>query len=174
MESSKTQQQQQEHMMPPEPQKEHKWLERLLGEWTSEADAMMGPDQPRQKFKSTEQVRSLGGLWIIAEGKGEMPGHGEALTMMTLGYNTKTKRFLGTFVGSMMTHLWVYDGELDVSERVLTLSAEGPDFSTEGKTAKYRDVIELKNDDHRTLTSYVLGDDGKWQEFMTANYWRKK
>jgi Protein of unknown function (DUF1579) len=30
------------------------------------------------------------------------------------------KRFVGTWIGSMMTYMWVYDGELDRSERVLT------------------------------------------------------
>lgn len=39
---------------------------------------------------------------------------------------------------------------------------------------KYRDVIELVSDDHRTLTSHVLGDDGTWRKFMTAHYRRTK
>jgi hypothetical protein len=68
----------------------------------------------------------------------------------------------------------VYDGELDAGEKVLTLSAEGPDFSVPGKTAKYKDVIEFKSDDHRVFSSHVLADDGKWQHFNTANYRRKK
>ena len=43
-------------------------------------------------------------------------------TLMTLGYDPRKKRFVGTFVGSMMTNLWIYDGELDKDERVLTLA----------------------------------------------------
>jgi hypothetical protein len=116
------------------PQKEHRWLQKLAGEWTSEAEATMEPGKPPETFKGTESVRSLGGLWILAEGQGEMPGGGAALT----------------------------------------LEAEGPGMADQGKMARYRDVIELESDDHRVLTSHMLGDDGKWNAFMTANYRRKK
>lgn len=160
--------------MKTEPQKEHQWLQKLVGEWTSEMDATMEPGKPPEKFKGTESVRSLGGLWILAEGQGEMPGGGIATTIMTLGYDPQKKRYVGTFVGSMMTHLWVYDGALDEAERVLTLRAEGPSMAAEGKTAKYEDVIEFKSQDHRVLTSHMLGDDGKWYAFMTAHYRRKR
>jgi Protein of unknown function (DUF1579) len=158
------------------PQREHKWLEKLVGEWTSEAEMTTEPGKPSEKCKGTESVRSLGGLWILAEGHGEMPGGGGPATMvLTLGYDPLRKRYVGTWVGSMMTHLWVYDGSLDAAERVLTLEAEGPSMvSPESKMAKYRDVIELKSDDHRVLTSHMLGADGKWNHFMTAHYHRKK
>jgi hypothetical protein len=56
----------------------------------------------------------------------------------------------------------------------LTLNAEGPSCAGDGKFAKYQDVIEVKSDDHRVITSRMLGDDGRWHEFMTANYRRKK
>jgi hypothetical protein len=74
----------------------------------------------------------------------------------------------------MMTNMWVYEGTLDPTGKILTLDTEGPSFTAEGKTAKYKDIIELKSDDHRTLTSQVLGEDGKWNHFMTAHYRRKK
>jgi hypothetical protein len=44
----------------------------------------------------------------------------------------------------------------------------------DGRLARYRDAIELKSDDHRVLTSSVLGDNGEWQQFMTAAYRRRK
>ena len=161
--------------MQTEPQKEHQWLQQLVGEWTYEAEATMEPGQPPAKFTGSERVRSLGGLWILAEGQGEMPGGGTATMLLTLGYDPQKQRYLGTWIGSMMTHLWVYDGALDAAERVLTLEAEGPSMAApETKMAKYRDVIEFKSDDHRVLTSHMLGEDGKWHEFMTAHYRRKK
>lgn len=153
-------------------QKEHEWLQILVGEWTMDDDPS-STDQPPGQW--TETVRSLHGIWFVAEGQGDMPGGGTATTVMTLGYDPQKKRFVGTWVGSMMTHLWVYDGELDATGKILTLHSEGPDMSSaEGKMAKYRDVIELKSDDHRVLTSHALGEDGQWTQFMTAHYRRKK
>jgi hypothetical protein len=155
-------------------QKEHQWLNRLVGEWTYEHECTMGPDQPPIKLKGTEVVRSLGGLWAVGEGTGEMPGGGISQSIMTLGYDPLTKRFVGTFVASVMTHLWPYNGSLDAEEKVLTLDTEGPSFSDDGTMAKYQDIIEFHSDDHRTLSSQYLGPDGKWVPFMTAHYWRKK
>ena len=160
--------------MKAEPQQEHQWLQKLVGEWTSEMEMPMGPDKPDEKCIGTESVRSIGGLWTMGEGRGEMPGGGQAITIMTLGYDPTKKRYVGTFIGSMMTYMWLYDGTLDATGKVLTLDTEGPHFGTEGKMAKYKDVIEFVSDDHRTLTSHMQGDDGTWSKFMTAHYRRKK
>jgi hypothetical protein len=156
------------------PQKEHAWLQQLVGEWISEAEATMEPGKPPETFRGAESVRSLGGLWMLAEGQGDMPGGGTTTTLMTLGYDPSTKRYVGTWIGSMMTHLWVYDGALDAAERALALEAEGPHMTDQTRMTKYRDVIEFKSTDHRVLTSHVLGDDGQWHEFMTANYRRRR
>jgi hypothetical protein len=156
------------------PQKEHEWLHRLVGEWTYETECTMQPGKPTEKSAGTESVRALGGVWVLCEGQCEMPGGGSGTTIMTLGYDPAKKQYVGTFIGSMMANLWVYEGELDASSKVLTLDTEGPSFSNEGKLAKYKDVIEIKSDSHRVLTSRFLGDDGKWHHFMTANYRRTK
>lgn len=156
-----------------EPQKEHQWLQQLVGAWTYETEAVMGPDQPPQKFNGTERVRSLGGLWIVAEGQGEMPGGGTAHMITTLGYDPQKRRFVGTWVGSMMTYLWVYDGALDAAQGVLTLDAEGPNMAPDVQgMARYQDIVELKPDGQRRMRSQVLGEDGKWTQFMTAVYRR--
>jgi hypothetical protein len=160
--------------MPAQPQKEHQWLQKLVGEWTYETEDLMGPDQPSAKSTGTETVRSLGGLWILAEGQGEMPCTGHATTLITLGYDPQKQRYVGTWIGSMMTYLWQYEGELDVGETVLTLNSDGPAMTGEEKLGKYKDVIEFKSDNHRVLTSHMLKDDGQWQHFMTTHYWRKE
>jgi len=163
---------QQEGMTQPEPQKEHAWLQQFVGEWTYEHEALMGPDQPPMKATGTESVRSVGDFWVVGESRGTMPDGGPATMIITLGYDPHKGRFVGTFIGSMMTHLWVYDGELDATGRILTLEADGPSWTDPGKTAKYRDVVEAVSDDHRLLKSSVLGDDGAWHEFMVAHYRR--
>jgi len=160
--------------MKAEPQKEHQWLERLVGEWTAESEMPAEPGQEPTKYTGTESVRSLGGVWILCEGRGaEASDNGSDTTIMTLGYDPSKQRYVGTFIGSMMTYLWVYEGELDSTGNILTLDAEGPSFTGDGKMAKYKDSIEFLSDDHRVLTSRFLGDDGEWHHFMTAHYRRK-
>ena len=73
----------------------------------------------------------------------------------------------------MMTHLWIYNGSLDAEEKRLVLDTEGPNFS-ESSITKYKDSIEFVSNDHRIMTSQILGDDGNWLQFMTANYHRQK
>lgn len=85
---------------------------------------------------------------------------------------TRAKRYVGTFIASVMTHLWVYDGSLDASGAILTLDTEGP--AGDGRMGRFKDVIEFKSDDHRLLTSHLTGEDGKWHEFMRASYRRKQ
>ncbi|MGH8763229.1 MAG: DUF1579 domain-containing protein [Nitrosospira sp.] len=156
-----------------EPRKEHEWLHKLVGEWTYESECSTEPGKPPEKFSGSETVRSIGGIWTLCEGRGEMPGGGTATTLMTLGYDPQKKHYVGTWVGSMMNYLWIYNGSLDADEKVLTLNAEGPNCMEEGKLAKYRDVIEVKNHDYRILTPYMQGDDGEWRPLMTAHYRRK-
>lgn len=160
-------------MMNPEPRPEHRWLDRMVGEWRAEAECAMGPGQPSAKVEALESVRSVGGLWVVAEGRGEMPGgSGPSTTVMTLGYDPQKARFVGTFIGSMMTVLWVYEGTLDAAGRVLTLDTVGPDFAAPGRMARYQDVIEFEGDHHRAMTSRMLGEDGAWHEVMRAQYRR--
>lgn len=156
--------QQQDTMMQAEPQKEHKWLRRFLGEWTSGGDEGTG----------VENVRALGDLWIVADGHGEMPGGVPSTSQLTMGFDPAKKRFVGNWVGSMMTYQWVYDGELDASGNELTLSCEGPAFDGSARMQLYRDVHEFVSDDLRVLKAYVQNDDGAWQHFMTTEYKRSK
>lgn len=135
-------------MMNVEPQPEHQWLHRLIGDWTCEFECDMGPDQPKSKQTGTASARSLGGLWTIIEGEGEMPGGGTSQSILTLGYDPAKKTFRGTFIASCMTHLWIYEsGSLDAAGKVLTLNAEGPKFTGDG-LAKYQDYFEIIDDDH--------------------------
>lgn len=159
--------------MTTEPQMEHQWLQKLIGEWTCEGEATMGEGKEPAHWKATESVRSIAGLWIVAESEGEMPGGGRSTAIMTLGYDPAKGRYVGTFVASMMTNMWVYDGALDAGGTVLALQTEGPSMVTPGQLAKYIDAIEVEDDNHRQMVSKMLGEDGTWRVVMTMKYTRK-
>jgi hypothetical protein len=159
--------------MPPPPGEHHKWLEKLVGTWTVESE-MSGPDMPPMKSTGTDTVRSLGGRWVLCELKAEMPGMGTMSAVLSLGYNTETGKYQGTWIDTVHDHLWVYAGTLDSTGKILTLETEGPNMMDPAKgNTKYRDVIEFKSPDHRTLTSSAHVD-GKWVQFVTANYRKTK
>lgn len=154
-----------------EPQEQHRWLEQLLGEWTVISQDPTGNASSDQDW--VEKVRSLSGLWVVCEGQGTMPDGKAAETLMTLGFNPETGRYVGTWVGSMMTHMWVYDGELEDDGRTLALNCDGPDFESPGRTARYQDRITFVDANHRTLTARVQNEDGSWNEMMRADYRRR-
>jgi hypothetical protein len=158
-----------------ETQKQDPWLQKLVGEWNYEAQDLSASDKPAEPVRGIEVVRPLGGSWMLFEGRGDIPGAGTGISLMTLGFDPEKRCFVGTWVGSMMSHLWIYDrGTLDAAKKVLTLESEGPSFTGETKTSKYRDRIEVLDDDRRVVTSEVLGADDKWKPFMIANYRRRR
>lgn len=157
--------------MQAQPQKQHQWLQQLLGEWTGEGQVTMGPDLHAERRSGTAFIRALGDLWIVADIEEDAPDGTQASSILTLGYDPERGRFVGSWVGSMMAHFWVYEGQLDPSGKVLSLETEGPGM-TPGSRGRYRDVINVESDDHWTLNSFMLDDEGQWQRFMSIGYQR--
>lgn len=155
---------------------EHAWLAQLVGEWRFEMLDGDGKPEAEGKLDGTETVRMLGEVWLRADGRGRMPDGAPTETQMLLGYDPARRTFVGTWVGSMMNHLWVYrSGTLDADRRILTLEAEGPAFDgPPGAMANYRDQIEIVGPDERLLHGNVQGPDGQWTRFMTARYRRTR
>lgn len=157
----------------PEPNEHHKWLEQLVGTWSFESE-MGGEGMPAVKATGTDTVRSIGGRWVVGELQSEMPGMGKMHAVLTIGYNTETGKYQGTWVDSMTDLLWVYEGTLDPTQKILTLEAEGPNMmDPAAPRTRYRDTIEIKSADLRTLTSSALVD-GEWVRFGGATYRRTK
>jgi hypothetical protein len=150
----------QEHK-PAAPQKEHEWLRQLVGEWEGDWG------------QAKSSTRMLGEIWMVSDVKASF-GDTSMSAMMTLGYDPQKKKYVGTWIDSLTAYLWKYEGTLDASGKALALDAEGPNPAAGGKMTKMRDTIEIKSKDHFVLIASMLGDDGKWQTFMTINYRRKK
>ena len=154
------------------PVPEHQWLQKLVGEWRVETEMTTGPGQPAHRSEGTERVTSPGGLWAFAEGRAAMPDGTAMDHYSALGYDVSFREYRGCWFASMSSHLWKQTGTLSADGRVMTLDCVGPSMTRDGETANYRDVIEILDEDHRTLTSYGQDDDGQWHEFMKARYTR--
>lgn len=157
----------------PGPQKEHDFLKQFVGEWESEMEASSAPGQKPMKCKGTMSSKMLGGFWVVSKIETDMLGM-PMQGLQTIGYDPRSKKYVGTWVDSMMNHLWKYSGSVDEAGKTLTLEADGPSFTGEDKLAKYRDAYEFKSKDHIVMTSSMQGEDGKWVTFMTGNLKRRK
>ncbi|MFY9255903.1 MAG: DUF1579 domain-containing protein [Fuerstiella sp.] len=147
--------------------KEHEWLQQFVGEWKTASEASMGPDQPEMKCTGSMNCRMLGKFWIVNEMKADIMGS-TMNGVQTIGYDSSSKKYVGTWVDNMMDHMWRYEGSVDESGKTLTLEAEGPNFMAAGKMTKFRDAYEFKSADHIVATSSMLTEDGKWVVFMTG------
>jgi len=157
----------------PEPVKEHDWLQQLVGEWEVDVEMFMEPGKPPEKTHGTETVRPIGGFWIAAESHGTCMGQ-PFIGLLTLGYDPGKGKYVGTWVGSMDSQLWPYEGALDPTGKALTLESEGSCPTAPGKLFKVREVMEITDRDHRTFTSSMQGEDGKWAIGMTIDYRRRR
>lgn len=157
----------------PKPTPEHAWLEKFVGEWTTESKATMGPDQPALECKGELASRKLGGFWVMNELKGDMAGT-PMTAIQTIGYDEKRKKYVGTWVDTMSDFMWKYEGSVDKSGKTLTLEADGPSFVDPSKLTKFQDIYEFKSKDEMLIVSKMLGSDGKWVTFMSGVGKRKK
>lgn len=154
----------------PQPVAEHAWLERLVGEWETEIE-MFVPGQDPMTGKGRETVRAVGGFWVVSEQQSEMMGQ-PFTGLLTLGYDAAGKQYIGTWVDSMSGALWTYHGALNASQNTLTLSTEGFCPANPGELSQFKEVLELKDQNHKIFTSSIQGPDGEWTPVMRIQYRR--
>jgi hypothetical protein len=146
--------------------KQHEWLMQLIGEWSFEHSVTMGENGETSVMSGKEIYRPIGKLWIVGELTSPVPDGPDITALTTLGFDPKQSAFVGNWIGSPMTHMYIYKGNLDDSGNVLTLDCSGPSFDDPTKTSSYQDIVEMVSPGERRFASQVLGDDGKWNRFL--------
>jgi hypothetical protein len=158
----------------PKPGPEHAWLQQFVGDWNADVEMLMDPTgKPPTKSKGTESIRPVGGFWILSENRGTLMGQ-PFLGVQTLGYDTKKQKYIGTWVDSVSSQMWQYEGSVDATGKTLTLESEGSCPIDPGKVIKAKDVIELQDKNHKTFKSFIQMDNGQWIPAMSIRYERKK
>jgi hypothetical protein len=155
----------------PKPAAEHEWLKKFVGEWTTESKAIGIPGQPETPCKGTVSCRMLGEFWVVNEWNLNMDGM-EMKGLQTIGFDPAKKKYIGTWVDGVTSHMWKYEGDVEDNCRIV-LQAKGPNFMAEGRETDFRDIYEFKSDTEMIVTSRMLGEDGKWITFMNGVATRK-
>ena len=101
-----------------------------------------------------------------------MPNGAPMTYYSALGYDVSFKEYRGCWFASVSSHLWKQAGGLSADGKILTLNCVGPNMTKDGETANYRFVIEIVDENHRTMTEYGQDDNGEWQEFIKSRYTR--
>ena len=88
----------------------HKMLARLAGSWTTRTKAWMEPDKPPAEGKGIcEQKMLLDGRYLHQEYAGEMMGDPFS-GINVIGYDNHTKKYVSTWIDSMSTGIYCFEG----------------------------------------------------------------
>lgn len=162
----------QQHEMP-KPGKQHEFLKQFEGSWDCTAKFMMEPGKPMMESKGTETATmGLGGFWLSFEYKGEMMG-APFTGRGTMGYDQQKQKYVGTWIDSMKSGLFISEGTGDEHGKVFTMIAQGY-CDSEGKSITMKQVYEIKDKDSWTLTFLSPNPDGKELTVGTIEYTRRK
>ena len=163
----------QEMPEPATPTDQHKWLKKFAGQWEMANKGIMGEGQLPIESTGTMKSEMLGGFWVVNVMNGDVAGM-KFRGIQTIGYDTKKKKYVGTWVDSLNNYMWHYEGNVDESGKKIVLEAKGPNMMNTGQMNLYRDAYEFKNDDLIVVTSSMQREDGKWITFMKGKTTRTK
>jgi hypothetical protein len=157
----------------PKPTAEHKLLAKDVGTWDATVKSWMGgPDSQPAVSQGVEVAKMPGGLWLQSEfdgkfGDAEFHGCGQS------GYDTKKKKYVGTWVDSMATEMMIMEGDYDTATSTLTMYAKGNGPS--GKEYDSKMTTKHEDDDTRVFTMSVKSDEtkGEYVKMLEITYKRR-
>ena len=154
---------------PGRPRPEHQFLKRFVGEWECTTRTSFGRGKS-VTTKGTMTGHRIGNFWVVIDRKADIGGlayHGRA----TYGFNSRKKKYVGTWTDSMAPILWQYEGEADGNK--LAVDSEGPHPSLPGDH-RFRNTWEFKTEDEVVVTSEMEGSDGKMITILESTCRRKQ
>jgi hypothetical protein len=157
--------------MPPTPGPEHEYLKAQVGTWNASLEMSL-PDGTAMKATGT-QVETLGcgGMCLVTEFKADMMGmpfSGHGITT----WDPAVKKYVGSWADSMSPFIARMEGTYDPASKKLTTVMDTRDAS--GNVTKMRSIDEHPDSDHKSMTSFVIGPDGKDVQVMKITYARAK
>lgn len=154
------------------PGEAHKLLAKMAGSWNTLTRSWMEPGKPPMESSGVcEQRMILGGRYLQQECTGEMMGtsfNGIGIT----GFDNHTRKYVSTWVDSMSTGVWLFEGPAEADGKSFTQKSRYDD-PVKGPM-EWRSVCRLVDDNAMSFEMYgtVLG--GKEEKMMEMKYTRKQ
>lgn len=128
-------------------------LKKDVGTWQCEIKMYADPAAPPSVSKGTETNVMIGDYWLVSHFKGSIMGMDFQGSSQN-GYDTASKKFVGTWVDSMSPHSMKTEGTWDEKTQTLTSTGVGKDPS--GAESKSKMVVVYNKDGTRLFTMFGL------------------
>ncbi|MFZ7124821.1 MAG: DUF1579 domain-containing protein [Desulfobacterales bacterium] len=153
------------------PGEPHKMLGKLAGSWNTRTLGWMDPDQPPMEGTGTcEQKMLLGGRYLQQEYASEMMGTPFA-GINLIGYDNYTRKYVSTWIDSMSTGIYYFEGTASDDGRTITQECRYDDPVRGPMT--WRSVTRIVNDDTLEFEMFLTPETGKEEKMMEMTVTRK-
>jgi Protein of unknown function (DUF1579) len=158
--------------MPPPPGPEHQVLASDAGTWDAVLE-MTAPDGSTMRSNGVqEDTVGCGGRCLVTSFKSEMmPGtmfEGRGVT----AWDGAKKKYVGAWTDSMSPGMGVSEGTYDAATKSFTSFMDSTDMT--GTVVKTKSVVQHTDADHKVMTMFMTGPDGKEAQAMKISYTRRK
>jgi hypothetical protein len=153
------------------PGEPHKQMASMAGTWTTKTKSWMDPTQPPMESTGTcEQKVLLDGRFLQQECSGDMMGQ-KFNGIGLMAYDNFTKKYKATWMDSMGTGLYVFEGTASADGKTINMTSDWED-PIEGPI-KVRTVTKIIDNNNQVFEMYGTGKTGKEMKMMEMTYTRK-
>lgn len=151
---------------------EHAQLKAMEGKWNTKVTMWMGPEPTTSNGTAVNRA-IMDGRFIQTDYTGDFAG--EKFTGLGYtGYDNLRKKFVGTWMDSMSTGVYLTHGSYDAATSTYTYAGEFPDFMDPTKSIKVRETVKIDSADQHTMSWYEVRGDKPEAKTMEIVYTRQK
>ena len=153
------------------PGAQHKLLASLAGSWITKTRASMEPGKPKVESTGTcEQEMILDGHYLQQTYSGDMMGN-PFTGINLIGYDNHSKKYVSTWVDSMSTAIYYFEGTASADGKTIT-QVSSYDDPVRGPVL-WRSVTRIVDDNTLEYEMYITPKGGKEEKEMEMTVSRK-
>ena len=150
----------------------HKRLAKLEGSWITRTKGWMEPGKPPMESTGTcKQKMLLGGRYLQQEYTGKMMGS-TFKGVNVIGYDNYTKKYVSTWIDSMSTGIYFFEGTASPNGKTITQESCYDDPVRGPLT--WRSVSRIVDENTMAYEMFITPKGGREEKMMEMTLIRKK